>query len=172
MALPNWEVDLRRHFGRVPIGRQQDTVQFAWRGLLVRSDQSAVAMRIGAGLTSAKLTPFPRSSATSGATDSKYLFGAKFSLHRKKITPNRLRRWSILISFVNCCFDPVGPHEEGASPRVRDCGMAWEIASPGLTLFSSSCKFCRVEPRDPPKGSAAQPPRQQPGLPTLRARSR
>ena len=56
-------------------------------------------MRLCAGLTSAKLTPFPRSSTTSWTTDSEYLFGAEFSLHGKKITPNRLRGWSILNSF-------------------------------------------------------------------------
>ena len=62
-------------------------------------------MRLCAGLTSAKLTPFPRSSTTGRTTDSKYLFGAKFSLHGNKITPNRLRGWSILNSFGNCCID-------------------------------------------------------------------
>ena len=47
-------------------------------------NQSAVTMRISAGLTSAKLTPFPRSSTTGWTTDSEYLFGADFSLHRKE----------------------------------------------------------------------------------------
>ena len=44
-------------------------------------------MRIGAGLTSAKLTLFFRSSTAGWTTDSEYLFGAEFSLHGKKITP-------------------------------------------------------------------------------------
>jgi len=44
-------------------------------------------MWIGAGLTSAKLTLFFRSSTTGWTTDSEYLFGAEFSLHGKKITP-------------------------------------------------------------------------------------
>ena len=62
-------------------------------------------MRIGAGLTSAKLTPFPRSSTTGWTMNIKYLFGAEFSPHGKKITPNRLRGWSILNSFGNCWID-------------------------------------------------------------------
>jgi len=44
-------------------------------------------MRLGAGLTGAKLTLFFRSSTTGRTTDSEYLFGAEFSLHGKKITP-------------------------------------------------------------------------------------
>ena len=44
-------------------------------------------MRLGAGLTSAKLTLFFRSSTAGWTTDSKHLFGAEFSLHGKKITP-------------------------------------------------------------------------------------
>ena len=44
-------------------------------------------MRLGAGLTSAKLTLFFRSSTTGWTTDSKYLFAGEFSLHGKKITP-------------------------------------------------------------------------------------
>jgi hypothetical protein len=44
-------------------------------------------VRLGAGLTSAKLTLFFRSSTTGWTTDSEYLFGAEFSLHGKKITP-------------------------------------------------------------------------------------
>ena len=44
-------------------------------------------MRLGAGLTSAKLTLFFRSSATGWTTDGEYLFGVEFSLHGKKITP-------------------------------------------------------------------------------------
>ena len=66
--------------------------------------QSAVTMRLCAWQTSAKLTPFPRSSTTGWTTDGKYLFGAEFSFHGKKITPNRLRGWSILNSFGNYCI--------------------------------------------------------------------
>ena len=50
-------------------------------------DQSAITMRVGAGLTSTKLTPFFRSSTTGRTTDSKGLFAGEFSLHGKKITP-------------------------------------------------------------------------------------
>jgi hypothetical protein len=64
-------------------------------------NQSAVTMRLGAGLTSAKLTLFHRSSPTGWTTDSEYLFGAEFSLHGNKITPDPLREWSILNSFGN-----------------------------------------------------------------------
>jgi hypothetical protein len=44
-------------------------------------------MWLGAGLTSAKLTLFFRSGTTGWTTNSECLFGAEFSLHRKKITP-------------------------------------------------------------------------------------
>jgi hypothetical protein len=44
-------------------------------------------MRLGAGLTSAKLTLLFRSSTTGWTTDGEYLFGAEFSLHGKTITP-------------------------------------------------------------------------------------
>ncbi len=44
-------------------------------------------MRLGAGLTSAKLTFFFRPGTTGWTTDSEYLFGAEFSLHGKNITP-------------------------------------------------------------------------------------
>lgn len=50
-------------------------------------NQSAVTVRLGAGLTSAKLTLFFRSSTTGRTTNSKYLFGAEFPLHSKKIMP-------------------------------------------------------------------------------------
>ncbi len=69
--------------------------------LCICCNQSAVTMRLGTGLTSAKLTPFFRSSTAGWTADSEYLFGAEFSLHDKKITPDRLRGWSILNSFGN-----------------------------------------------------------------------
>lgn len=50
-------------------------------------NQSAVTMRFGAGLTSAKLTLFFRSSTAGWTTESKYLFRADFSFHGKKIRP-------------------------------------------------------------------------------------
>ena len=55
--------------------------------LCICCNQSAVTMRLGTGLTSAKLTPFSRSSTAGWTADSKYLFGAEFSLHGKKIKP-------------------------------------------------------------------------------------
>ena len=55
-------------------------------------DQSAVTMRISAGLTSAKLTLFFRSSTAGWTTDSEYLLGAEFSLHGDKIMPQRFTR--------------------------------------------------------------------------------
>jgi hypothetical protein len=45
-------------------------------------------MRLGARLTSGKLTPFPRSSTTSRTTDSKHLSWAEFSFHREIMRPN------------------------------------------------------------------------------------
>jgi hypothetical protein len=44
-------------------------------------------MRLGAGLTRAKLTLFFRSSTTGWTTDSEYLFGTESSLYGKKIMP-------------------------------------------------------------------------------------
>jgi hypothetical protein len=44
-------------------------------------------MRLGTGLTSAKLTLFFRGSTTGWTRDCEYLFGVEFSLHGRKITP-------------------------------------------------------------------------------------
>ena len=86
-------------------------------------------MRLCAGLTSAKLTPFPRTSTTGWTTDSKYLFGAEFSLHGKKITPNRSRGWSILTSFGNYCIDG-SPLRGGSQPNASRLREGLEIALP------------------------------------------
>src|ERR1700720_4768677 len=44
--------------------------------------QSSIPMRLCARLASSELTLLPRSSTTSRTTDSEYLFGAEFFLHR------------------------------------------------------------------------------------------
>ncbi len=59
-------------------------------------------MRLGARLTSTKLTALPRSSTTSRTRDSEYLFWAKFFFHGGKIVPqNQVQEWSILNSYGN-----------------------------------------------------------------------
>ena len=82
-------------------------------------------MRLGAGLTSAKLTLFFRSSTAGWTTESKHLFGAQFSLHGKKIAPHRLRGWSILNSFGNYCIG--GSPSESHYEKSRFCASATSI---------------------------------------------
>ena len=84
-------------------------------------NQSAVKMRIGAGLTSAKLTLFFRSSTAGWTTDSKYVLGAEFSLHGDKIMPQRFIGWSILNSFGNFCIS-------GFPRRGREPNQGFAIA--------------------------------------------
>jgi hypothetical protein len=56
-------------------------------GLRIFCDHSAVAMRIGAGLASAKLTLLPRSSTTSRTRDSECLFWTEFFFHAGEMMP-------------------------------------------------------------------------------------
>jgi hypothetical protein len=65
-------------------------------------------MRFGAGLTSVKLTLFFRGSTTGWTTDSEYLFGAKFSLHGKKITPQPFTRMVNFEHFLQLLDHRVG----------------------------------------------------------------
>ena len=65
-------------------------------------DQSAVAMRLFAGLTSAQLALLSRLGTTSRTTDSEYLFWAEFSFHDGEILPQtHLQKWSILNGYGN-----------------------------------------------------------------------
>ena len=104
-------------------------------------------MRLCAGLTSAKLTPFSRSGTTGRTTDSEYLFGAELSLHGKKITPNRLRGWSILNSFGNYCIDG-SPLRGGSQPKASRLRDGWETpiqqfqAFPSLAYLMVKKGFC------------------------------
>jgi hypothetical protein len=60
-------------------------------------DQSAVAMRLFAGLTSAQLALLSRLGTTSRTMDSEYLFWAEFSFHDGEILPQtHVQKWSIL----------------------------------------------------------------------------
>jgi hypothetical protein len=59
----------------------------SWVAAQFYCDQSAVAMRLCAGLTSAKLALLSRSSTTSRTGDSEYLFWTEFSFHGGEILP-------------------------------------------------------------------------------------
>ena len=62
-----------------PLRRASLTAEFG----SICCNQSAVAMRLGARLASAKLALLSRSSATSRTTYGEYLFWAQFPIHHK-----------------------------------------------------------------------------------------
>jgi hypothetical protein len=102
-------------------------------------------MRISARLTSAKLTLFFRSSTAGWTTDGKYLVGAEFSLHGKKITPRPFTRMVNLEQLWQLLASAARPYEKGAKPRLRDCGMGRKSIchespfSAALARFASYC---------------------------------
>ena len=119
-------------------------------------------MRLGAGLTSAKLTLFFRSSTTGWTTDSEYLFGAEFSLHGKKITPRPFTGMVNLEQFRQLLDYRVGfGAQEGI---VADWVNAGEP--------SNNRRFSRAWLPRPSQTMSGRTPKPQSGLPTLRARSR
>ena len=81
----------------VPIGRQQiHPAEFVLLGLLVRSDESTISMRVCAGQTSAKLALLARLRATRGTTHRQRLFLGDF--HGDIMQRRGWKEWSILTS--------------------------------------------------------------------------
>ncbi len=97
----------------------------------IRCNQSAVTMRLGTGLTSAKLTLFFRSSTTGWTADSEYLLGAEFSLHGKKITPKPVCGMVNVDQFRQLLNPPV-VLESAATHRLHErhwVSVRWQAAS-------------------------------------------
>jgi hypothetical protein len=56
-----------------------------------RCDQTAVQMRLGARVASAKLTLLSRRGPTGRTSDSEHLFGSSFGFHGEEIMPHNPR---------------------------------------------------------------------------------